>query len=91
MINKVKKENEDDHKESIRQMLTCPVCEEEMSPNNLETLDCNHIWHPSCLRKFLEAETKKGNLLIPCPMCQREDKHDQLIKDSEIRIIAPWL
>lgn len=43
----------------------CPICFEDIHRNNIVTLDCDHTFHRSCLRKWLTSDNARN-----CPNCR---------------------
>ncbi len=49
----------------------CSICSEQLKENNkIFKLNCNHIYHYSCINKWFKTFTEKFNQLHSCPLCK---------------------
>ena len=72
----------------------CPICMEEITPNERLTTSCNHNFHRQCFINNCLAELNKGNFdareeedeVFQCPNCRGNTK-EQCLSDPEVRSI----
>lgn len=58
----------------------CGICFESLDPKQISSctqLDCNHLFHDKCLRKWCEVCDKKKNK-PNCPLCREKILPDTL-------------
>ncbi|WP_419533240.1 RING finger domain-containing protein [Endozoicomonas sp.] len=48
----------------------CPVCIGEFLDRKLIETDCNHLFHASCLKTWLNTKVE-GGIVNNCPLCRR--------------------
>jgi hypothetical protein len=69
----------------------CPICMEEITPNERLTTSCNHNFHRQCFINNCLAELNKGNFdareeedeVFQCPNCRGNTK-EQCLSDPEV-------
>lgn len=55
-------------KDSNHSFETCPICYIDYEfGDEVVTLDCEHAYHPACLKEWLKKNNK-------CPICKQEVK-----------------
>lgn len=47
----------------LRDADDCPICYESVTPGTSTTTRCNHVFHSTCLQRWMEVKTT-------CPMCR---------------------
>ncbi len=75
----IKKLQEDDQKELEGrrkvQDAECKICMDRIDPNDYYPLDsCEHMFHPACIRQYIETQLNSRTFPIICPMS--ECKHE---------------
>lgn len=68
------KHNLKGYNESDKELI-CVICFDTIKPNiinnkitlDIKVLDCNHAYHPECLKSWLDNNTN-------CPLCKRNTK-----------------
>lgn len=54
----------------------CPICLDEYEAGDLlvysvETKECPHSYHRSCMGEVIASQAKKGSYIILCPCCRQ--------------------
>jgi hypothetical protein len=70
---------------------SCPICMEEITPNERLTTSCNHNFHRQCFIQNCLAELNKGNFetreeedeVFQCPNCRGNTK-EECLSDPEV-------
>jgi hypothetical protein len=47
----------------------CPICMEQIKPEDLLTTNCGHNYHKSCMEAFKEHDTSSKSY-VNCPTCR---------------------
>jgi hypothetical protein len=50
--------------EELKDNETCIICHDTMSPTNAKRLECSHIFHVACIKKWMQKS-------FTCPICRK--------------------
>ena len=48
----------------------CPICLEKIKNKETIKLNCNHIFHKKCIKRWINETNNNPNLDITCPLCK---------------------
>ena len=49
-------------------MEDCPICYDSLENGETRTTCCNHTFHRTCLKQWVQTKKQYGH--VPCPMCR---------------------
>lgn len=60
-------------------MEECPICFDTIhSQERITILSCNHVYHRSCINRWIEVSLKKNT--YSCPKCRHEEVYYPIMR-----------